>query len=72
MATMTDETGIVTKWNYDTDTEVLLSVVRDFGTSPHLNLTTAFEYDNVGNVVTVTNLITPGTQILIPGKFIKR
>lgn len=55
MATMTDETGIVTKWNYDTDTEVLLSVVRDFGTSPHLNLTTAFEYDKVGNVVAVTD-----------------
>ncbi len=55
MATMTDETGIVTKWNYDTDTEALLSVVRDFGTSPHLNLTTSFEYDKVGNVVAVTD-----------------
>lgn len=55
VATMTDETGIVTKWNYANDTETLLSVVRDFGTSPHLNLTTAFEYDNVGNLVAVTD-----------------
>ncbi len=55
VVTMTDETGIVTKWNYDTDTEVLESVVKDFGTSPHLNLTTAFEYDLVGNMIAVTD-----------------
>lgn len=51
--TQTDETGIVTKWVYDNASENLLSVIRDFGTSPHLNLTTTMEYDAVGNVVSV-------------------
>jgi len=55
METRTDETGIVTKWVYDTDTESLLSVINDFGTSPKLNLTSSFEYDAVGNIVTVTD-----------------
>jgi len=51
--TQTDETSIVTKWVYDSASENLLSVIRDFGSSPHLNLTTTMEYDPVGNVISV-------------------
>lgn len=51
--TKTDETGIVTSYIYDTGTEVLLSVVQDYGSSPHLNLTTNFGYDAVGNLTSV-------------------
>jgi RHS repeat-associated protein len=55
LLTKTDETSIVTKWIYDTATEALLSIVYDFGSSPHLNLTTAFTFDVVGNVTSVTD-----------------
>lgn len=55
LETDTDETGIVTKFNYDTETEVLLSVVRDFGSSPHLNLTMSFDYNDFGDVVSITD-----------------
>jgi RHS repeat-associated protein len=53
--TVTDETGIVTQFNYDADTEKLLSVVVDYGSGDHLNLTTAFGYDDVGNVTSITD-----------------
>lgn len=53
--TYTDETSVVTKFTYDVTTEKLLSTVLDFGTSPHLNLTTSLGYDSVGNVNSVTD-----------------
>ena len=53
--TSTDETSIVTQYNYDTSTEKLLSIVVDYGTSPHLNLTTSFGYNSVGDVTSVTD-----------------
>lgn len=53
LLTKTDETGIVTSMSYDTGTETLLSVVQDYGSSPHLNLTTNFGYDAVGNLTSV-------------------
>ena len=53
--TSTDETKIVTKWNYDSETEVVLSTVQDFGPLPHLNLTTSFAYDATGNTIAVTD-----------------
>lgn len=55
MLTMTDETGIVTKFTYDTTYEKMLTSVVDFGTTPHLNLTTSYGYDSVGNVTSVTD-----------------
>jgi len=53
--TTTNETGIITQMNYDSTTEKLVSVVKDYGTSPHLNLTTSFGYDSVGNATSVTD-----------------
>lgn len=53
--TITEETGIVTKNTFDTSTENLLSTVVDFGTSPHLNLTTSFGYNPWGDVTSVTD-----------------
>lgn len=55
MITRTDETGIVTQFNYDVSTEKMTSMVVDFGVSPRLNLTTLFGYDAVGNVTSVTD-----------------
>ncbi len=51
----TDETGVVTQFNYDVATENLLSVVADLGMAPHLNLTTTFGHDSVGNFTSVTD-----------------
>jgi len=53
--TTTDETGIVTQNTYDSGTEKLLSTVVDFGTAPHLNLTTSFGHDTVGNTTSITD-----------------
>lgn len=53
MLTKTDETGIVTNLVYDAVTEKLLSVVKDFGVNPHLNLTVNLGYDSVGNITSV-------------------
>lgn len=50
--TRTDETGIVTQFNYDSTTEKLTSVVHDFGTG-RLNLTTQFGYNTRGDVTSV-------------------
>lgn len=47
---MTDPTGVVTKTTYDTTTERVLSVIRDFGTAPHLNLTTSLGHNTRGDV----------------------
>lgn len=55
LVTRTDETKIVTKWIYDSETESLLSVIHDFGATPHLNLSTSFAYDSVGNTIAVTD-----------------
>jgi YD repeat-containing protein len=55
LVTRTDETGIVTSWEYADDSEDLLSVIHDFGPKPHLNLTTSFEHDAVGNVISATD-----------------
>ncbi len=50
----TDETDIVDSFGYDSTTEVLLSAIRDSG-SGRLNLLTTFEYDDIGNVIGVTD-----------------
>lgn len=55
MLTSTDETGIVTQFNYDASTEKLTSTVVDYGISPHLNLTTSFGYNTVGDTTSVTD-----------------
>ncbi len=47
--------NIVTQYNYDTSTEKLLSTVIDYGTGSHLNLTTQYGYDAVGNTNSVTD-----------------
>lgn len=52
--TATDETGIVTKMTYDTSTEKLLTVVRDFGTG-RLNLTTQYSHNSRGDVTSFTD-----------------
>lgn len=54
VATKTDETGIVTQFNYDTVTEKLTSVVVDFGVS-RLNLTKSFGYNTRGDITSVTD-----------------
>lgn len=53
LLTTTDETSIVTKRVYDTVNENVLSITRDFGTSPHLNLLTTMEYDAAGNIISI-------------------
>ncbi len=63
MLTLTDETSVVTQFNYDVATEKLTSVVADFGIAPHLNLTTSFGYDSVGNVTSRTD--PNGNQIIL-------
>jgi len=55
MLTATDPTNIVTKNTFDTATEKLLSTVYDFGSSPHLNLTSSFGYNAVGDTTSVTD-----------------
>ncbi|HEY9786125.1 MAG TPA: RHS repeat-associated core domain-containing protein, partial [Candidatus Obscuribacterales bacterium] len=50
----TDETGIVTQFNYDTATERLLSIVHDQGAG-RLNLTTSFDHNSRGDVTSVTD-----------------
>ncbi|MFA6213311.1 MAG: RHS repeat-associated core domain-containing protein [Candidatus Obscuribacterales bacterium] len=52
--TVTDETGIVTKFTYDSTTEKLNSVVRDFGVG-RLNLTSSFGYTSRGEVSSQTD-----------------
>lgn len=52
--TRTDETSIVTEWNYDTTTEKLTSIVVDKGTG-RLNLTTSFGYTSRGDVNSITD-----------------
>ncbi|MCA9803289.1 MAG: hypothetical protein KC777_15065 [Cyanobacteria bacterium HKST-UBA02] len=54
MLTREDETGIVTAFTYDSTTEVLETVVVDYGMG-QLNLTTTYDYDSVGNVISVTD-----------------
>jgi RHS repeat-associated protein len=53
--TFTDRTAIVTKYTYDATTEAILTSVLDFGTSPHLNLTSSYGYNTVGDVTSVTD-----------------
>jgi RHS repeat-associated protein len=62
MQTYTDETSILTQYNYDGTTEKLLSVIVDYGVSPHLNLTTSYGYDSVGNINSVTDSNTNQTM----------
>jgi len=52
---ITDPLGIVTSFSYDSTTEELLSVTRDSGSLPHLNLVSSFTYDAAGNVATFTD-----------------
>ncbi|MBX9667958.1 MAG: RHS repeat protein [Candidatus Obscuribacterales bacterium] len=55
LETVTDPTSVVTKTTYDTGTERVLSVIRDFGTSPHLNLTSSFGHNTRGDITSVTD-----------------
>lgn len=54
LLTHTDETGIVTKFNYDSTTEKLTSFVEDEGTG-RLNLTTSYGHDSKGDITSVTD-----------------
>ncbi len=63
--TRTDETGIVTQYNFDVATEKLLSKVVDFGISPHLNLTTQYGYNTVGDVTSIIDARTNTTTFLV-------
>lgn len=64
MLTRTDETGIVMNLVYDLTTEKLLSVVNDFGVSPHLNLTTNLGYDSVGNITSIQDPLGRTTTVI--------
>lgn len=55
VASETDPTGKVTKYDYDLTKETVATVVEDFGTTPHLNLTNTYTFDNIGNVATITD-----------------
>ncbi|CAN5177496.1 hypothetical protein BH10CYA1_BH10CYA1_62860 [soil metagenome] len=55
LTSATDETGLIVQYSYDVDTEVLLSQIRDPGTSPHLNFSWLYEWDSFGNLVTITD-----------------
>lgn len=66
--TLTDQTGIVTKTTYDTSTERVLTVIRDFGTSPHLNLTTSFGHNSRGDVTSSTDPMLRSTSHQFDGK----
>lgn len=52
--TKTDETGMVTKFNYDATTERIDSIEVDDGAG-RLNLTTSFVYNNRGDMTSVTD-----------------
>jgi len=52
--TVTDENGMVTKYEYYSGTKRLWKVTQDYGTG-RLNLVTEYAYDEVGNMVTETN-----------------
>ncbi|MBX9567463.1 MAG: hypothetical protein K2X77_01150 [Candidatus Obscuribacterales bacterium] len=52
--TRTDETGIVDKFVYDGTNEELLSSTHDFGMG-QLNLETAFDYNDWGDVTSITD-----------------
>ncbi|MBX9670639.1 MAG: hypothetical protein K2X93_23755, partial [Candidatus Obscuribacterales bacterium] len=55
LETGTDPTGVVTKMTYDSGTERVLTVIRDFGTPPHLNLTRSFGHNTRGDVTSITD-----------------
>lgn len=63
--TRTDETNIVTQYNYDATTEKLLSKVVDFGIAPHLNLTTQYGYNGVGDVTSIIDARSHTTTFLV-------
>jgi RHS repeat-associated protein len=52
--TSTDETGIVTQFNYNLTLERLESIVQDQGAG-RLNLTLSFGFDTVGNITSFTD-----------------
>jgi len=53
--TATAADGEVTAYGYSATTHDLTTVTTDSGASPHLNLTTTYGYDTVGNVYSVTD-----------------
>lgn len=55
ITSFTDETGVVTQFNFDSTTELLLSVVSDVGATPHLNITLSFGYNAQGEVTSITD-----------------
>ncbi len=52
---VTDENGLITKFDYDQYTKWLTNITEDYGTSPRLNYQTQYTYDEVGNLKTVQN-----------------
>jgi hypothetical protein len=64
VATRTDETSILKQFNYDGATEKLLSTVVDFGSSPHLNLTTNFGYSMLEKIYVDDGLPWRNSRIL--------
>jgi RHS repeat-associated protein len=56
IVTFTEETGIVTQYNYDTISEKVLSQIVDYNTgSGHFNLTTSYGYNAWGDATSVTD-----------------
>ncbi|MFH0790479.1 MAG: RHS repeat-associated core domain-containing protein [Candidatus Omnitrophota bacterium] len=53
--TVTEPKGITTKYAYDQAAGYLSEITSDFGDTVHLNITTQFVYDTVGNVTSVTD-----------------
>jgi RHS repeat-associated protein len=63
---ITDSRGLVTTMSYDGFGN-LTGSVSDFGSSPHFNATTAFTYNNVGQVLTATDPLGTVTQYSYDG-----
>ncbi len=66
--TVTDPTGVVAKFVYDATTEKMTSAIVDFGVSPHLNLTTSFGYNSVGDITSVTDRRGYATAVAVDAK----
>ncbi len=51
----TNANGIITKYEYYPDTGYLYREIDDYGNSSHINATTTFTYNALGNVLTTTD-----------------
>lgn len=66
--TVTDPTGVVVKFVYDSATEKMTSAILDYGVSPHLNLTTSFGYNSVGDITSITDPRSNTVSIAVDAK----